>query len=100
GKVSRETLLNEYRTAKLFICPSIWPDPCPTVILEAMAFKLPVIASDVGGIPELVKHGFNGFLFPAGDDKALSEYVLTLLSDDDLCRRSGENCHSAVKSYD
>jgi glycogen(starch) synthase len=100
GRVNRETLFNEYRNAKLFICPSIWPDPCPTVILEAMAFKLPIIASNVGGIPELVNHGYTGFLFPRGDDKTLSEYVLKLLSDDVLCRRLGEKSQSAVKSFD
>ncbi|MCW4015246.1 MAG: glycosyltransferase family 4 protein [Candidatus Bathyarchaeota archaeon] len=100
GTVNKETLFNEYRKAKLFVCPSLWPDPCPTVVLEAMAFKLPVIASNIGGIPEMVNHGFNGFLFPAGDTAALAESVSKLVTNDELCSRFGENSYLAVKSFD
>jgi len=100
GKVDSETLFEEYRRAKLFLCPSIWPDPCPTVVLEAMAFKLPIVASNIGGIPEMVKHGYNGFLFSPGNTDTLAEYVSKLISDEELCRRLGENSYSKVRSFD
>ncbi|MBW1782868.1 MAG: glycosyltransferase [Deltaproteobacteria bacterium] len=49
----------------------------PISILEAMAMKKPVIATSVGGIPEIIKHGFNGYLVPAQRPDALAEAIVT-----------------------
>lgn len=49
-----------YTAADVCVFPSIWQDPCPTVIKEALAYKKPVVSSNVGGIPHIVKNGFNG----------------------------------------
>jgi N-acetyl-alpha-D-glucosaminyl L-malate synthase BshA len=49
--------------------------------LEAMAHRVPVVASRVGGLPEVVRHGVDGFLEPLGDVEAMAEDVLTLLRD-------------------
>ncbi len=54
------------------------------VALEAMASGVPVIASDVGGLPEVVEHGRTGFLAPVGDIDAMSAYAVQLLQDDAL----------------
>jgi L-malate glycosyltransferase len=54
------------------------------VALEAMASGIPVIASDVGGIPEVVTHGETGFLAPVGDAEHMGDYAVQLLSDHDL----------------
>lgn len=62
----------------------------PLSILEAMSKGLPIIASDVGGVSELVIHGENGFLFPAGNVKVLSEYISLLSSDVSLRRKMGD----------
>jgi len=51
------------------------------VALEAMASGVPVVASDVGGIPEVVEHGVTGFLAPVGDVDAMAEYCRKLLTD-------------------
>jgi N-acetyl-alpha-D-glucosaminyl L-malate synthase BshA len=59
--------------------------------LEAMAHKVPVIASRVGGLPEVVRHGVDGYLEPLGDVKAMAEDVLTLLRDPRLRRAMGES---------
>jgi len=100
GRVDRNTLINEYGKAKILIFPSIWPEPCLTVILEAMALKLPIIASNIGGIPELITHGVNGLLFPTKDTETLSEYILKLLCDDELRKRLGENAYFTARSLD
>lgn len=60
-------------------------------LLEAMAAAVPVIGSDVGGIPMLVHDGENGFLIPVGDDRELGARLRQLLGDAELRRRMGES---------
>jgi glycosyltransferase involved in cell wall biosynthesis len=60
-------------------------------LLEAMSAAVPLIGSDVGGIPMLVHDGENGFLFPVGDSQALEVRLRKLLEDGQLCRRMGES---------
>ena len=58
--------------ADVVVVPSTWAENAPLVALEARARARPVVASDVGGLPELVKEGVDGRLFPAGDAAALA----------------------------
>lgn len=67
---------------------SLW-EGLPLAILEAMRFARPVVAYDVCGLNEVVSDGVSGFLVPAKDVGALSEKVISLLSDQGLCRRMG-----------
>jgi glycosyltransferase involved in cell wall biosynthesis len=63
----------------VLIVPSIWPENAPLVIQEAFMARVPVIASRVGGIPELVRHGENGLLVETGnpaDLQAKMEYLI------------------------
>jgi glycosyltransferase involved in cell wall biosynthesis len=62
----------------------------PLVILEAWAAGLPVVASRVGGIPELIENGQSGILFPSGDEEALARALEKIWADRDLGRRLGE----------
>ncbi len=66
--------------ADLFLLPSS-TESFGLVALEAMASGVPVIASDVGGIPEVVQHGTTGFLAPVGDVDAMAAYAIDLLTD-------------------
>jgi colanic acid/amylovoran biosynthesis glycosyltransferase len=66
-------------------------DNMPTVIKEAMAIGLPVIASEVAGIPELLDHGRCGTLVPTGNVEALANAMETLLMDSELCRTYAES---------
>lgn len=54
----------------------------PTAHLEAMAAELPIIATDIPGVREIVKHGENGFLYPIGDSETLSSHILNMGSDE------------------
>ena len=70
----------------LFLLPSI-KESFGLAALEAMASGVPVVASNSGGIPEVVKHGVTGFLHPVKDVAAMTESALKLLSDPDLHQR-------------
>ena len=65
-------------------------------IAEAMAAGLPVVASAVGGIPELVEEGVTGELFPAGDAGALAAHLVRILQSPELRRRMGEAAQAAA----
>jgi glycosyltransferase involved in cell wall biosynthesis len=73
----------------LFVLPSL-NEGMGRVLIEAMALAKPVVASRVGGIPEIVVDGETGNLVPAKDAKRLAEAILFLLKDAELCRRMGE----------
>ncbi len=61
--------------AMAVVVPSEWYENCPMTILEAFAAGRPVIGSDIGGIPELIDEGVDGFVFPPGDSNALAEKI-------------------------
>ncbi|MFJ8046436.1 glycogen synthase [Streptomyces luteogriseus] len=77
--------------AALFVCPSVY-EPLGIVNLEAMACGTPVVASAVGGIPEVVDDGTTGLLVPPGDDfeAGLARAMDTVLGDQGAARRMGE----------
>lgn len=85
------------REARFLVVPSVWYEMCPTVILEAMALGLPVIASKIGGLPELVKDGVNGLLFEPGDSDSLAEKIQTLWEDSMLCKALGRAARTWAK---
>jgi glycosyltransferase involved in cell wall biosynthesis len=66
-------------------------------ILEAMARRVPVVASDVGGIPEVITSGVDGVLVPPADPAALAAAVLELLGNEALRRRIGEAGYATVR---
>ena len=93
--ISREDLIHLHSHAAVFVCPSIY-EPFGLVILEAMACETPVVASRVGGIPEIVVEGETGYLvdFDAADlDRftgALAERIEELLRDTTLAAKMGK----------
>lgn len=85
GAKSHDELKTIYASADVFVAPSITAkdgdmEGLPTTIMEAMASNLPIIASDSGGICELIKHNYNGLLFEEKDVSKLREYILIMLN--------------------
>jgi glycosyltransferase involved in cell wall biosynthesis len=72
----------------VFVLPTLW-DVFPIAVLEAMAAGVPVIASDVHGLPESVDDGVTGLLLPAGDAAALADAIERLVDDAELRARMG-----------
>jgi glycosyltransferase involved in cell wall biosynthesis len=84
------------QAADCFICPSLWAEAAGLVCIEAQACALPVIASNVGGIPEYVADGATGHLFPAGDTSQLVDRVRRLLDDPAGRLRMGEQARRRI----
>lgn len=88
GRVSRGQLLAEYAAARLLVVPSNF-DAFPIVLLEGMAAGLPIVATAVGAIPEVVIDGRTGLLVPPGRPEELADALGRLLSDRELADRLG-----------
>ncbi len=71
-------LVELYREADVFVLPSVW-ETSPIVLAEAMCLGLPIIASEVGGVPEFVESGVTGILYPPGDPQALAAAISMLI---------------------
>jgi len=81
----------------LFVFPSL-ADNQPLVLIEALACGVPSVASDVGGIPEMVRPGETGVVVPAGDAQALADAVGRLLSDPEELERMGRRCREVAET--
>jgi glycosyltransferase involved in cell wall biosynthesis len=91
GPMPREVLLEQYRRATVLVAPCVVGsdgnrDGLPTVITEAMALGVPVVATDVTGIPELVEDGRTGLLVRQRDPRALAAAIRRVLGDPDGAR--------------
>ena len=82
----------------LFLFPSLW-EGFPTAVLEAMALKKPVIASQVGGIPEIVEPDRTGLLIPPQEPRALADAVIFLLNNPEIATKMGQAGYERVQQY-
>jgi glycosyltransferase involved in cell wall biosynthesis len=89
GFRSAEEIAKQHLENQLFVLPSA-NENSPNTLAEAMVSGLPVIATAVGGIPSMVKHGQSGWLVPPHDPTALANAILQLLSDPELRARLGQ----------
>jgi glycosyltransferase involved in cell wall biosynthesis len=96
GYQSQEDVARHLATASMLVLPS-FAEGVPVVLMEAMAAGKPVIASQVGGVAELVKDGVSGRLVPAGDDHALEAAITWLLADPTARQRMGEAGRKTVR---
>jgi glycosyltransferase involved in cell wall biosynthesis len=85
-----------YAASNLLVLPSE-SEGSPNVILEAMAAKLPVVATAVGGVPEIIQSGENGMLVTYGDIEALSNTLEEVISNETLQKQLRNNGFSTIQ---
>lgn len=84
------------KRAKFTLIPSIWYDNLPNTALESFQYSKPVIASNIGSLPELVIDKYNGYLFEPGNYKQLAEKIKEF-DDEDKVKIMGENSRSRLE---
>ena len=97
GYVPDELLPVYYNAADCFILPSASGEGLPLVLLEAMSCGLPVIATTVGGTPEIIEHMKNGILIPPRNPQAMTKAVSKLLAEDELGKNIGEEAKRKIE---
>lgn len=98
GFVSGKYKTYYYKASDLFVLPSL-TESFGNVNLEAMASGLPIVASNVGGIPDVVKDGISGLLSIPGNPADFAEKILRLLDSESLCNRFGETGKKLSEEY-
>jgi glycosyltransferase involved in cell wall biosynthesis len=83
-------IMHAWSRCMLGVAPSTWADPCPTVVMEATACGKPMIATTIGGSPDLVDDGQTGILTPPGDAAALAAAMQQLIDEPDLRQRMAQ----------
>ena len=95
GKVSPEKVAEYYNSATLFCLPTL-REPFGMVFIEAMSFKLPIVANNIGCIPDLVINDFNGYLID-NNIKSFAETICKLFDNPAKCSELGDNGYNYAK---
>jgi glycosyltransferase involved in cell wall biosynthesis len=98
GQVPPSAIRQHYADADIYVQTPV-SDNMPLSVLEAFASGLPVVSTDVGGVPALLTDGVHGLLAPNDDDAAVASQVLALLERPDDARRLAEAAHARCAEY-
>jgi glycosyltransferase involved in cell wall biosynthesis len=87
-----------FSESDIFVFPSYFDEECfPLVILEAMSARLPIVATRIGAIPEMITDGKEGMLVEPGDPHQLAEKIEELIMDPELKKKLGNRAHAKFK---
>jgi glycosyltransferase involved in cell wall biosynthesis len=96
GLLNNPTEIGVFDASDIYCQPSLWQEACPLAVLEAMSVKLPVVASNTGGLPEIVADGRSGILVPVGGSLEICAALERLLVDADLRRSMGDAGYRSI----
>jgi glycosyltransferase involved in cell wall biosynthesis len=99
GHISKAELTERMKRSLALVFPSVYYESCPMTIIEAYATGLPVIASDMGAMAELVKDGICGKLFRPSDSRALSGKISELQDNQELVSALRQGCRREFEVY-
>ena len=98
GPVSLEQRLAFFKRADIFVLPT-YAEGTPISMLEAMAAGLPVVSTPVGGIPDVVEDGVEGYIVEPGDVEALADRLVRLINDPERRRAMGQSAQDKVRPF-
>jgi len=96
--IDQKSQAEKYRSSDIVVVPSVQMDACPLVVSESLSSGVPVVASRIGGIPEILQHEKEGYLVPPRDPNVLSDYLRRLILDPHLRRRMGRRGRQSAES--
>jgi glycosyltransferase involved in cell wall biosynthesis len=96
GRLSRAQVLAQLRRSRAILMPARWHENNPMSLLEARAVGVPVICTNMGGLPEMVEHGTDGFVVPSTQPRALSDAIRQLSLDRRLAQEMGRRGHERL----
>jgi glycosyltransferase involved in cell wall biosynthesis len=100
GRLSQQILFNLFQYSNLLVVPSLYHESSPNVILEAMSFGIPVIAFNVGGIPELIDDNLTGILIKKFNSKELAKKINYLYTHEKIRKNLSKNAREkALKTF-
>jgi glycosyltransferase involved in cell wall biosynthesis len=99
GRWPHHLVMQAWHRSLLGVVPSVWSEPFGLVAIEAMASGVPVIASRIGGLVDIVEDGASGLLVPPGDALALQEAINQLLCDSGLRVNLGRKARCQVRQF-
>lgn len=99
GYQNQDSIHKYITNSRFVVIPSICNENCPYSVLEAMEIGKPIVASRIGGIPELIADGENGYLYKADDINELKEKLTLLLDDDEKVNSFAQKSRELYESY-
>ena len=99
GYQNQDSIHKYITNSRFVVIPSICNENCPYSVLEAMEIGKPIVASRIGGIPELIADGENGYLYKADDINELKKKLTLLLDNDDKVNRFAQKSRELYESY-
>jgi glycosyltransferase involved in cell wall biosynthesis len=97
GRLATEALQELLRSSSVAAVPSRWYENMPLAVLEAFASGLPVVGTDLGGVPELIEPGVDGAIVPPNDPGVLGDALASLVSDPDAAMEMGRNARAKAE---
>jgi len=98
GRVPHERVQDYMNLAEVFVLPSL-SEGFPVTILEAMACGLPIVATRVGGVPDIIEDGANGYLINTKNPEQIAEALLRVLQDEELQKIMSNNNRKSAEKY-
>jgi glycosyltransferase involved in cell wall biosynthesis len=93
-----EAVMHAWSRCLFAVAPSIWPEPCATVVMEAMAMGKAIVVTDIGGMPDLIDRSVNGIVVPPGSAESLTQAMTLLIKDAPLRNGIGLQARQKVGS--
>lgn len=92
GFLNGEELQNVIAKAKMSVFTSEWYENCPFSVMESQMYGTPIVAADIGGVPELLENNKTGLLYESGNKEALKRAILELWNQPEKCKEFHKNC--------